>query len=78
MNAILNRLQRLSDDELLSVSEAIDLELERRLARQAEVPDSARRRAIQRDKSYRRELGSGAMPVKMAGMKEPRRRRTAA
>ncbi|MGD0382819.1 MAG: hypothetical protein ABSA77_04795 [Thermoguttaceae bacterium] len=78
MNAILNRLHRLSDDELLSVSEAIDVELERRLERQEEIPDSARRRAVQRQKSYRHSLGSTALPVKIAGMKDSRRRRLAA
>ncbi|HEY4760646.1 MAG TPA: hypothetical protein VIH42_08710 [Thermoguttaceae bacterium] len=78
MNAILNRLRQLSDDELLSMSEAIDLELERRLQHQEEVPDSARRRAVQREKSYRRTLGSSGVPVKMAGLKDSRRRRPAA
>ncbi|MGD0518278.1 MAG: hypothetical protein ABSA26_12155 [Thermoguttaceae bacterium] len=78
MNAILNRLHRLSDDELLSVSEAIDVELERRLERQEEIPDSARRRAVQRQKSYRHSLGSAALPVKVTGMKDSRRRRLAA
>jgi ribosomal protein S13 len=78
MNAILNRLHRLSDDELLSVSEAIDVELERRLERQEEIPDSARRRAVQRQKSYRHSLGSAVLPVKIAGMKDSRRRRLAA
>lgn len=78
MNAILNRLHRLSDDELLNLSEAIDLELERRLQREGEIPDSARRRAVQRQKSYRHSLGSAALPVKVTGMKDSRRRRLAA
>jgi hypothetical protein len=78
MTAILNRLRQLSDDELLSLSEAIDVELEYRLERQDEIPDSARRRAIQRQKSYRHSIGSAALPVKVTGMKEPRRRRLAA
>ncbi len=78
MNAILKRLQQLSDDELLIVSEAIDLELEHRLRREEGIPDSARRRAVQRQKSYRHSLGSGALPVRMAGLKEPQRRRRAA
>ena len=78
MTAILNRLRQLSDEELLSLSEAIDLELEFRLERHDGVPDSARRRAVQRQKSYRHSLGSAALPVKIAGMKEGRRRRLAA
>ena len=41
MDAILKRLRQLSDDELLSVSEAIDMELELRLQRQEEIPDSS-------------------------------------
>ena len=78
MTAILDRLRQLSDEELLSLSEAIDSELENRLERQEGVPDSARRRAVQRQKSYRHSLGSTALPVKIAGMKENRRRRLAA
>jgi ribosomal protein S13 len=78
MTAILDRLRQLSDEELLSLSEAIDVELEHRLERQDDVPDSARRRAVQRQKSYRHSLGSTALPVRIAGMKESRRRRLAA
>ncbi|MGA2797583.1 MAG: hypothetical protein ABSE63_08405 [Thermoguttaceae bacterium] len=78
MTAILDRLRQLSDEELLSLSEAIDSELEYRLERHEGVPDSARRRAVQRQKSYRHSLGSTALPVKIAGMKESRRRRLAA
>lgn len=78
MNAILNQLRELSDDELLSLSEAIDLELDRRMARQASMPDSARRRAVQRQKSYRHSLGSSALPVKVIGMKDRQRRKHAA
>lgn len=78
MTAILNRLRQLSDEELLSLSEAIDLELEFRMERHDGVPDSARRRAVQRQKSYRHSLGSAALPVKIAGMKEGRRCRLAA
>jgi hypothetical protein len=52
--------------------------LEHRLERQEETPDSARRRAVQRQKSYRHSLGSAALPVKLTGMKDTRRRRLAA
>jgi hypothetical protein len=78
MTAILDRLRQLSDEELLSLSEAIDVELGFRLERHDEVPDSARRRAVQRQKSYRHSLGSAALPVKMTGMKDNRRLRRAA
>ncbi|MGW8257342.1 MAG: hypothetical protein ACWGMZ_07660 [Thermoguttaceae bacterium] len=77
MNAILKRLRQLSDNELLCVSEAVDLELEKRL-RLEDVPDSARRRAVQRQKSYRRSLGSSALPIRMTGLKESKQRRRAA
>lgn len=78
MTAILNRLQELSDNELLSLSEAIDLELDHRLQRKEDVYDSARSRAVQRQKSYRHTLGSMALPVKLTGMKESQPRRRAA
>jgi hypothetical protein len=74
MNYILSMLRRLSDDELTQLSEAIDIELDRRLDLMDEVPDSARRRAIQRQKSYRRTLGSSAPPVRAVGMREQRRK----
>ena len=78
MAAILDRLRQLSDEELLSLSEAIDVELGFRMERHDGVPDSARRRAVQRQKSYRHSLGSAALPVKLTGMKDSRRRRLAA
>jgi hypothetical protein len=75
MNAILNRLRKLSDDELLCVSEAIDVELEQRLQRESEdIPDSARRRAVQRGKSYRHSVGSSALPIRVSGLKDSKRR----
>jgi len=78
MTAILNRLQELSDAELLSLSEAIDLELDHRLQRKEDIYDSARSRAVQRQKIYRHTLGSTALPVKLTGMKETQPRRRAA
>jgi hypothetical protein len=74
MNHILNQLQRLSDDELSNLSEAIDLELDRRLETFDEIPESARRRALQRQKSYRRSVGSSAPPIRAIGLKEQRRK----
>jgi hypothetical protein len=68
MNAILKRLQQLSDPELFTLSDAIDAELDRRSDDVGEVPDSARRRAVERQQSYRRRLGSTAAPVKAAGL----------
>ena len=68
MNAILKRLQQMHDDELLNLSEAIDSELERRLERTDPIPESARRRAIARQNSYRRSNGAAAPPVRAVGL----------
>ena len=78
MNALLKRLHKLADDELLAISEAIDRELERRLDLTDSVPESARRRAIQRSQSYRRRTGSSALPVRVAGLRDAQKRRRAA
>jgi len=78
MNPIIKRLRKLAEDELCSISEAIDIELERRLAGSDNVPDSARRRAIQRERSYRRSTGSTAAPVRLVGMRKIRKHRRAA
>jgi hypothetical protein len=78
MNAIVKKLNNLTDDELLIISEAIDLELESRLAMSEEVPESARRRAVLRGQSYRRSTGSSAPPVRATGLKETHKRRFAA
>jgi hypothetical protein len=78
MRSILKRLRQLDNDELLSVSEAIDGELERRLEIVEQVPESARRRAIQRSQSYRRGTGSSAPPIGVTGLKTHRRRPRAA
>jgi hypothetical protein len=78
MNAIIKKLLHLNDDELLAITEAIDLELERRQDREEEIPESARRRAVSRDKSYRRTTGSTAPPVRATGLKDIKKRRRAA
>ena len=78
MNVLLKRLHKLADDELLAVSEAIDRELERRLDLTDSVPESARRRAVQREQSYRRRTGSSALPVRVAGLRDAHKRRRAA
>jgi hypothetical protein len=76
MNTILKRLRQLADFELFNLTEAIDLELQRRAELTAELPESARRRANERDQSYRRRTGSFAPPIRAVGLgkaKEPRR-----
>ena len=78
MNSILKRLRKLSDDELCGISEAIDGELERRQDLAEAIPESARRRAVQREQSYRHRTGAAALPVRVAGMRKIRKRRKAA
>ena len=75
LNSLLKRLHKLADDELLAVSEAIDRELENRQEHQEPVPESARRRAIQRSQSYRHSTGSSALPVRVAGLREKQKQR---
>jgi predicted Zn-dependent peptidase len=77
MNNILKRLYQLEDDDLLSLSEAIDVELEHRLDRNDGIPDSARRRALAREHSYRRSVGSSAPPIRAVGLRDIRRHRAA-
>jgi hypothetical protein len=77
MNNILKRLHQLEDDDLLSLSEAIDVELEHRLDRNDGIPDSARRRALAREHSYRRSVGSAAPPIRAVGLRDIRRHRAA-
>jgi hypothetical protein len=78
MNAILNLMRRLNDDELLGLSEAIDLELDCRIEREDPVPGSTRRRAVDRQYSYRHSNGSHAMPARMIDRRPSLRRRLAA
>jgi hypothetical protein len=78
MKAIMKSLDKLNNEELQALSEAIDVEMERREERIEEIPESARRRAVLRDQSYRRATGSSAPPVRITGLKEQRKRRHAA
>jgi hypothetical protein len=76
MNTILRHVHHLADYELFNLSEAIDREIQRREELIAEVPDSARRRAVEREQSYRRRTGAMAPPIRAVGlgrMKDPRR-----
>jgi hypothetical protein len=68
MNALLKRLHQLADQELYSLSEAIDLELQRREELAGDVPESARRRANERQQSYRRRTGAAGVPVRAIGL----------
>lgn len=74
---ILDQLQDLADTDLYSLSEAVDLELHRRDETIVDEPsESARRRALEREQSYRRRNGSTANPFHAvsAGKLLPRRR----
>jgi hypothetical protein len=75
MQSIISRLRTLTDEQLLFVSESVDIEIARREARMEEHPDSARMRARQRDQSYRSNLGTKAPPVRAVGMKDAGRKR---
>jgi hypothetical protein len=75
MQSIINKLRHLEDEQLLILSEAVDLEITRREERMEEHPDSARMRARQREQSYRANLGTKAPPIRSIGMKDAGRRR---
>jgi hypothetical protein len=73
---ILKRLQTLTDMELDYLSDAIDMELQRREDLLDDGPESARRRANERSQSYRRRTGAFAPPIRAVGLGragEPRR-----
>ncbi len=78
MNAFLKSLKSLDDEQLVTMSDAIDLELEHRMECYDDLPDSARRRAVERGGSYRRKNGSSAPPVALTGLRDPVRKRHAA
>ena len=75
MQSMITRLRSLGDEELLILSEAIDIEIVRREERMEEHPDSARTRARQHEQSYRSGLGAKAPPVRAVGMKDAGRKR---
>ena len=68
MNPILTQILELADSDLYALCEAVDMELQRREGMTGDLPDSARRRAIQRSGSYRRRTGAAAPPVRAVGL----------
>ena len=79
MKSLLKRVPRLSDSELHALSEAIDNELDRRAERADPIPQSARRRFVERGQSYRHQNGASAPPIRIVGKPQStRKRRTAA
>jgi len=78
MNSILTQVQELADADLYTLSEAIDVEIQRRDAILGEFIDSARRRALEREKSYRQRNGSTATPVRATGLSKTSPKKRAA
>ena len=76
MKAILRRLGELAEAELYALIEAIDRELQRRdeVVRDDCESDSARRRFVGREHSYRRRNGSAAPPIRIVGFGKPHKR----
>ncbi len=68
MRDYLELAQRLNTEELLVFCEAISDEVERRLNRSENIPDSARRRSNRRQRSYRHSTGSAAPPIQAVGL----------
>jgi hypothetical protein len=77
MNTILNQLQDLADADLFALSEAVETELHRRDDATGDIPDSARRRALEREESYRHRTGAGAPPIRIVGFSKQSKRRAA-
>ena len=72
MNTIFKRINKLADQDLYDLCEAIDVELQRRNMLTEDVPESARRSEVERQQSYRHRTGTGA-PIKAVGLGKPRR-----
>jgi hypothetical protein len=68
MNALLEHIEELADQELYSLCEAIEVEIHRREELSGELPDSARKRAVEREQSYRRRNSAFAPPVRAVGI----------
>ena len=73
VNSILEQLQSLTDADLYALCELVETELHHRGDADEEFPDSARRRAVERDRSYRRRTGAAAPPVRFVGLGKARR-----
>jgi hypothetical protein len=73
MKTLFKGINKLTDQDLYDLCEAIDGEMQRRTALTDDVPESARRRAVERTQSYRHRTGAGAPPIKAVGLGKPRR-----
>ena len=77
MNFILRQLNRLADSDLYSLSEAIEMEMQRRASVIEDTTESARQRAIERGQSYRRRTGASAPSIRFTGIGSDSKRRAA-
>lgn len=68
MKSMLKKLRKLGDDELFSISDAVDAEIARRQETEADVPETARQRANERGQSYRHRTGAGAEAALVVGV----------
>ncbi len=73
IKSIVNKLRELADPDLYTLSEAVDVELQRREALAGDDYESARGRVIQREQSYRRRTGASAPPIRAVGLGKDRR-----
>jgi hypothetical protein len=77
MHAIFKHLQEIEEVDLYALMDAVDAELQRRAEVTGEDYYSARRRAIERQQSYRHHAGAGAPPVREVGIGKPNKRHAA-
>ena len=77
MHSILKQLQDMPEVDLFTLMEAVDAELLRRAEVTGDDFYSARRRAIERQQSYRHHAGAGAPPVREVGIGKPNKRHAA-
>ncbi len=78
MQSVLRRIRKMATEQLLVVSREIDAELGRRESETEIIPVSAKRRAQQRQKSYRQNNGANAPPVMTIGLQKRVKQRRAA
>jgi hypothetical protein len=78
MKTMLALLEELADADLYALCEAVEVELQHREGMTDDISDSARRRALEREQSYRRRNGAGAPPIRIIGIGKATPRRRAA
>jgi hypothetical protein len=68
VKTIANEIQELADSDLYALCEAVDMEMQRREGLTGDLPDAARRQALERGESYRRRTGAAAPPMRAVGL----------